>query len=136
MLNIVLKASAHILYYTLRERKRKTVAALEKVMSVRSFQPLSSILQDCCFFFIFVLSYMFFTSYFVHVSFKSELIKKRALSNHSGFLGYRFFIFLISIICDCIIRFSVFTLNLFYVFWPWNPQECYDSCCFLNCFSV
>lgn len=50
---------------------------------------------------------MFFPSYLVAGSFKSKLIRKRVLRNHAGFLGYQFFVFLISIISDYIIWFSI-----------------------------
>lgn len=55
-------------------------------------------LSCVCFF-----DYMFFPSYLVAGSFKSKLIRKRVLRNHAGFLGYQFFVFLISIISDYII---------------------------------
>lgn len=107
----------HIFY----AHQKTSLMSLIKVRRIRQFQPLGTFFKDYCFSFVFNLGYMFFPSYFVHVLFKSELIRKRALSNYNGFLGYRFFIFLINIVCDCITRFSIFTFHLLYIFCPLNP---------------
>lgn len=89
--------------------KRKLLSILSIDKKYQIFQFLDPILKDYFFSFVFIFGYMFFPSYFAHVLFKSELIRKRALSNYTGFLGYQFFIFIISIICDCIIRFLLST---------------------------
>lgn len=113
----------------------KNLVLSENKKSIRYFHFLRPVLPNgflsCgCFF-----GYMFFPSYLVSGSFKSKLIRKRVLRNHAGFLGYQFFVFLISIISDYIIWFSIFFSPSPFYFTGHDLADDHNSS-FLSCFVM